>query len=146
MSVLPSGYRASMLFSHPVISPVLNKVRSEVLFRNSQLSSPALKPKVFSAALSVFRLTLPINTGALSAVSLWNNKHGRPATVVRTFGSVFCASVRMFISFSMVSIIFATPVLCVPDDSAKSVLTQKTAAGRTSSVTWYESSFIPVSV
>ena len=124
-----------MLSSHPVMSPVLNRVRSDVLLENSQLSSPSLNPNVFSAALSVFRLILPMNTGALSAVSLWNSRNGRPATVVRIFESVFCASVRISISLSMVSIMLATPVLCVPEDSAKSVLIQKMEAGSTSSVT-----------
>ena len=108
---------------------------SVVLVRNSQLSSPGANPKVCSADLSVLKLTFPTKIGWLSAVALWNNTQGRPATVVRTFGFSFCASVRMPISLSIQSAMLATPVLYVPEDSAKSVFIQKADAGNTSSVT-----------
>ena len=53
-----------------------------VLFKNSQDSSPLLKPKVFSAPLSVLKLYFPINSAVSVSIALCAMHIGSPYTVV----------------------------------------------------------------
>ena len=55
----------------PGKSADLKRQRSEVLFENSQLSSPSENPKVSAVDLSLLKLYLPTNSSVSLAVSRW---------------------------------------------------------------------------